>query len=89
MDETIARCREDGLATYDLLAPAQDYKRAIATGAVAVRDYAVALDLRGHAALAAARLTPTAKSVFDMLPLGWRREIVRRLGRSPGNSGKA
>lgn len=47
MDNTIAQCIELGTRSYDLLAPADDYKVAFADGAVTVRDYLYPLTRRG------------------------------------------
>jgi CelD/BcsL family acetyltransferase involved in cellulose biosynthesis len=47
MDETIAACMERGLDTFDLLAPADDYKLDFADGVVSVRDYTMALSAKG------------------------------------------
>lgn len=79
MEATIAACRDQGLAVYDLLAPGDAYKRAIAHDAVAVNDYAVALTGFGGAALAAARLLPSLKRIAARLPCGLRRRAVAAL----------
>ena len=39
MDATIGKCIEDGMTTYDLLAPGDDYKMDFADGVVPVGDY--------------------------------------------------
>jgi CelD/BcsL family acetyltransferase involved in cellulose biosynthesis len=75
-DEIIAHCRAQGLTTYDLLAPADPYKRAIAHGVVPVRDYAVALDGRGQLAVMAARLVPAVKARLTAIPTGLRRALL-------------
>jgi CelD/BcsL family acetyltransferase involved in cellulose biosynthesis len=80
MDEIVAHCRTQGIATYDLLAPADSYKRAIAHGAVPVRDYAAALTTSGHAAVLAARLTPTVKAVIAAMPGPLRRALFNGRG---------
>lgn len=49
IDETILTCFETGTQTYDLLAPADEYKLALADGSVGVRDYVYALTHRGAA----------------------------------------
>jgi CelD/BcsL family acetyltransferase involved in cellulose biosynthesis len=66
--DTIAYCREMGLARYDLLPPSQPYKRVLATGAVPVCDYGVALAVSGHLAVLAERLVPKAKVVIGAMP---------------------
>ncbi|HEX2215668.1 MAG TPA: GNAT family N-acetyltransferase [Xanthobacteraceae bacterium] len=78
--ETIAYCRNAGFTIYDLLAPAENYKRGWASGGVAVSDYAAALDFRGHAALWSLQLLPRAKRTLNALPPSLRRLLVRQMG---------
>jgi CelD/BcsL family acetyltransferase involved in cellulose biosynthesis len=72
----------DGIATFDLLAPAYAYKMDWADGTVAVGDFAQGLTLAGHAYvhlyLGLARRT--AKAAAEALPhvLGRLRALVRR-----------
>lgn len=73
--ETIDHCRNDGLAVYDLLAPAQPYKLALADDSVAVRDHAVALRPSGHIAVLMARLIPHAKTLSEQMPSALRRAV--------------
>ena len=68
MSDTIAHAREQGFAAYDLLAPADPFKRVIATGAIAVCDYALPLSLQGQVAARAFRFAPHAKSLLSKLP---------------------
>ncbi|MGE0338803.1 MAG: GNAT family N-acetyltransferase [Xanthobacteraceae bacterium] len=68
MADTIAYAREQGFAAYDLLAPADPFKRVIATGAVAVCDYALPLSLQGQVAARAFRFAPQAKTLLAKLP---------------------
>ncbi len=68
MADTIAYAREQGFLAYDLLAPADPFKRVIATGAVAVCDYALPLSLQGQVATRALRFAPQAKSLLGKLP---------------------
>jgi len=68
MADTIAHAREQGFLAYDLLAPADPFKRVIATGAVAVCDYALPLSLQGQVAARAFRFAPQAKSLLGKLP---------------------
>jgi CelD/BcsL family acetyltransferase involved in cellulose biosynthesis len=68
MADTIAYVREQGFAAYDLLAPADPFKRVIATGAIAVCDYALPLSLQGQVAARAFRFAPQAKSLLGKLP---------------------
>jgi CelD/BcsL family acetyltransferase involved in cellulose biosynthesis len=68
MADTIVHAREQGFAAYDLLAPADPFKRVIATGAIAVCDYALPLSLQGQVAARAFRFAPHAKSILSKLP---------------------
>jgi CelD/BcsL family acetyltransferase involved in cellulose biosynthesis len=68
MSDTIAYAREQGFSAYDLLAPADPFKRVIATGAIAVCDYALPLSLQGQVAARAFRFVPQAKSLLGKLP---------------------
>jgi len=68
MADTIAHAREQGFAAYDLLAPADPFKRVIATGAIAVCDYALPLSLQGQVAARAFRFAPQAKTLLAKLP---------------------
>jgi CelD/BcsL family acetyltransferase involved in cellulose biosynthesis len=79
IDETVAWCAAQGYAEYDLLAPADDYKRTIANNGVEVRDYAVATSLRGNAAVSALRAAPAVKEGLARLPVGPRAALGRWL----------
>ncbi|MGE0602628.1 MAG: GNAT family N-acetyltransferase [Xanthobacteraceae bacterium] len=68
MADTIAHARANGFAAYDLLAPADAFKRVIATGAISVRDYALPFSLPGQLAVRAFRFAPQAKSLLGKLP---------------------
>jgi CelD/BcsL family acetyltransferase involved in cellulose biosynthesis len=68
MADTIAHARAEGFSAYDLLAPADPFKRVIATGAIAVCDYALPLSLQGQVAARAFRFAPQAKSLLGKLP---------------------
>lgn len=72
-----ASARARGNSIFDLLAPADPYKREHADGAVPVRDFTVPLSWRGQLAcdLALPRLRPTLKAIAKRLPAAW----VRRL----------
>ncbi|MFC5395495.1 GNAT family N-acetyltransferase [Bosea vestrisii] len=76
-----ASARARGNAIFDLLAPADPYKREHADGAVPVRDFTVPLSWRGQLAcdFALPHLRPTLKAIAKRLPASW----VRRLA-SPG-----
>lgn len=85
MADIIDHCRQQGLGVYDLLPPAQPYKQALATGDIAVADYALPLDLRGRLAAWGARLRPAAKRALASMPPPLRRLIARAIidGRKP------
>lgn len=68
MADTIAHARANGFAAYDLLAPADAFKRVIASGAISVRDYALPFSLPGQLAVRAFRFAPQAKSLLGKLP---------------------
>lgn len=78
MAETIAWCREQGLAAYDLLAPADAFKRVIAKNSVAVCDFAVPLNVGGRIATRAYHWAPTAKWLLGKMP-----PLLRRLATAP------
>jgi CelD/BcsL family acetyltransferase involved in cellulose biosynthesis len=78
MADTIAWCREQGLAAYDLLAPADAFKRAIANQSVAVCDFAVPLNAGGRIATRAYHWAPTAKWLLGKMP-----PMLRRLAAVP------
>jgi len=76
MAETVAHCRDNGLAAYDLLAPADEYKRRLTRDAVAVHDHAVSLGAGGRFGLLLARLVPIAKHVAERLPPRLRQTLL-------------
>jgi len=88
MADIVAHCAAEGLAIYDLLAPAQAYKRAMASGSVLVHDYAAALNLRGRLALWGARQLPAAKNAINALPTPIRRAVMRLALKPTPNQGK-
>jgi CelD/BcsL family acetyltransferase involved in cellulose biosynthesis len=65
--ETLAHCQAEGHAVYDLLAPADAYKRAMATGSVQVRDHVAPLGARGHLAMLLVQSQPLLKRCADLL----------------------
>jgi len=73
--QTMAHCRLQGLAAYDLLAPSQPYKEALATRTVPVRDYALPLDAVGRVALLAVRSAPEIRAGIERLPPVLRRAV--------------
>lgn len=78
MAETVAYCRAHGLAIYDLLAPAEHYKRKMSHGAAAVRDYVAPLTATGWLGVLAAQGLPAVKSAAAGMPRGLRRLVFRR-----------
>ena len=76
MEETIAHCRRNGIAVYDLLSPADAYKRTLAHDAVVVRDHAAALSGAGWLGVLAARSVPILKDVAARMPTRLRRTIM-------------
>ncbi|MGX1790154.1 GNAT family N-acetyltransferase [Bosea sp. NPDC055332] len=76
-----AGARARGNSIFDLLAPADPYKREHADGAVPVCDFTVPLSWRGQLAcdFALPHLRPTLKAIAKRLPASW----VRRLA-APG-----
>lgn len=79
--DTIAHCRANGFARYDLLAPSDDVKRSYCSDAVKVADYSSALRPSGYLLSAAARLSPAAKMLLVRLPAGLRKPILTLAGR--------
>jgi CelD/BcsL family acetyltransferase involved in cellulose biosynthesis len=73
-----ASARERGNSIFDLLAPADPYKREHADGAVPVRDFTVPLSWRGQLAcdVALPQLRPTLKAIAKRLPAGWVRRFA-------------
>lgn len=79
--DTIAWCRANGFARYDLLAPSDDAKRSYCREAAAVADYSLALRPAGHMLTAVLRLTPAAKAVLLRLPGPLRKLALAVAGR--------
>jgi CelD/BcsL family acetyltransferase involved in cellulose biosynthesis len=78
MEDSIRRACDDGLATFDLLAPGDGYKLEWADDAVTVRDWAAPVSLLGHAyATVYLGFVRTAlKRGLDALPVGARRQLA-------------
>jgi CelD/BcsL family acetyltransferase involved in cellulose biosynthesis len=76
MADTVEHCRTAGLATYDLLAPSDAYKRLVAHGAVPVRDHAAPIGPGGWLGLLAARAMPAVKRMFALVPPQLRRALI-------------
>jgi CelD/BcsL family acetyltransferase involved in cellulose biosynthesis len=74
----IARCAEEGLGAYDMLLPADAYKRAWATGETRIEARFVATSLKGRAAaFIIARLRPLAKRLVHAAG-PWRARLTRK-----------
>jgi CelD/BcsL family acetyltransferase involved in cellulose biosynthesis len=82
MFETMKWCISQGYESYDLLPPLEPYKMRWARSAVAVRDYAVPLSLRGglYLDLWLKRARPLLTRTFQSLPLLIRRNIAQAVG---------
>lgn len=77
--DTIALCRNNGLACYDLLPPSQPYKRVLATDAIQVVDYGAPLNIAGWLPILAQKWLPHAKAIFNRLPAGLRGVVTSLL----------
>lgn len=82
MDALFEACIADGIVSYDMLAPDDDYKRRIADDFIAVRDYVLAHSTMGRACdlLRLTKGREVAKSAVKGLPRGVRRFIKSALG---------
>lgn len=79
--DTIAWCRGNDFARYDLLAPSDDVKRSYCSEATPVSDFTYALRPADHVLTAALRLTPVAKAVLFRLPAPLRKLALAVAGR--------
>ncbi len=81
-EDTIAHCIEDGIRTYDLLAPADDYKMSLTDRAVTVGSYAHGMTMPGrlYAEMMKKGLRRFAKQGFQNLPESIRRAITPFFG---------
>lgn len=81
MRRTIEWCFDQGYSRYDLLPPADDYKRHWCRGGagIAVADYALPLSIAGRAAsFAHGRLRPLARRLVHSTPAPMRRLLLGR-----------
>ena len=81
MRRTIEWCFAQGFSRYDLLPPADDYKRHWCRGStgIAVADYALPLSMAGRAAsFAHGRLRPLARRLVHSTPAPMRRLLLGR-----------
>ncbi|MBX3505727.1 MAG: GNAT family N-acetyltransferase [Parvibaculum sp.] len=73
---TIRDCVAQGIAEYDPMPPADEYKLAWSNARIAVHDYGIVLGWSGYLSLAiAAWARPAAKRLFERLPLKIRRKL--------------
>lgn len=80
MQDSIEWCISRRLGCYDLMAPADEYKRQLASRSVAVRDYSGLLGISGLPAALWSTYGPRgAKAAFLMLPRGLRNAISTRI----------
>lgn len=81
MRRTIEWCFDKGFSRYDLLPPADAYKRYWSRGAtgIGVADYALSLSIAGSAAsFAHGRLRPLARQLVLSAPAGMRKLVLGR-----------
>lgn len=78
MEDALGWARAEGLETYDLLGPADRYKREWSTGAVAVRDMVATMTLKGRLYAGPwAKLRPLLRGALHRLPGPARRMVMR------------
>jgi len=80
LQHTFKRAMEEGYRTFDLLAPADDYKMRCADGTVSVIDWAVPLTIRGNAytRLYLKLARPLLKHCMERLPAAASRFLAQR-----------
>jgi len=80
LEDTISRACDNGLRTFDLLAPADDYKLDWADAAVEVTDWALPMSLTGrlYARLYLGFARKVIKGALAALPLPLRRALAAR-----------
>ncbi len=78
LEASFERAFDQGLDTYDLLAPTSRYKQEWSTNSIAVNDHAVALSLRGRAYvdLYLCGLREGSKQILESLPAAIRRPLA-------------
>ncbi len=83
LEQTIAQAFVDGRHTFDLLAPADDYKLRWADGTIEVTDWAVPVSAKGtaYARLYLQTLRPLAKSALNALPASLARFLAEGYAR--------
>ena len=82
MEELIGACLEQGITTYDLLAPHDTYKERWASGRIGVSDYVLPVTAAGRAwsKLSRLQLQKLAKEQFARLPKFARQSIAQVAG---------
>lgn len=78
--ECMQWARDQELATFDQLPPAQEYKQRYATDAIAVRDYAICLRRSGILPLTLLKSIPALKRLLPALPTDVRLRLIRMSG---------
>src|SRR5690606_28217074 len=81
MEDSIERAFGDGMAVFDMLAPADGYKLDWADDAVIVRDWAAPVSMlgRAYADLYLGHIRTGLKRGLDLLPVGLRRRLAGAL----------
>jgi len=81
MEESIRHAMQDGMTVFDLLAPADGYKREWADDVVAVRDWAVPVSIfgRAYAHVYLGLFRNGVKRAIAALPVGARRRLTQVL----------
>lgn len=81
LEDTISWGFEQGVRTFDFLAPEDPYKRSWARSDVTVHDYAVPLTVKGsiYASAVIEWGLPAAKALWGRLPASVRRSLVKAL----------
>jgi CelD/BcsL family acetyltransferase involved in cellulose biosynthesis len=76
LEREMQKSFEDGVTTFDLLAPLHPYKMEFAGSTVAARDYALAISLRGRLYATALSGRQLAKKCIEGLPAPLRRYLA-------------
>jgi len=79
MEDSIRRAKDDGIDVFDMLAPGDGYKLEWSDDAIPVRDWAMALSLRGrlYTDLYLGHVRGALKRGLSRLPLGLRQKLAR------------
>ena len=76
-------CRSKGLKTYDLMVPADDYKRQWSNDEIVVADHLISMRVRGQLAATWFRSRPRLKRLYLQLPEQLRQLVSSGLSRRP------